>query len=236
MNLELFSFGGGTIAQLSNVRLVEGTVKVFAKRSSDGGDVVEGVDYAVDYELGRIISLTAWTADSANRVSYQWLQEVFPYAGVVAGAPPLFYTGTISGATTVRVTQLAFWAPDALVDRFILSNNFGSLIGRTGASSEDYRAFLLGIFQLYILGPVMARIESAMNVILGLPVIRDDGEVLLDVVTTGPDTNIVRTTRSSGAVVEYDFPKATPLRTDATASANWGALTFAVPLDRSRQS
>jgi hypothetical protein len=226
VTLEAFSFTAST-AQLQNVRIVEGTVQVFAKRNSDGADVVEDVDYTVDYELGRIIQLTPWQVDSANKVNYQWLQEVFPYAGVVAGSPPYFFTGVISGTTTVRVTQLAFWAPDALVDRFILSNNFGSLINRTGPSSEDYRAFLLGIFQLYILGPVLSRIESAMNVILGLPVIRDDGEVLLDVVMTGPDTNIVRTTRFGGTVVEYDFPKATPLRTDVLTSTNWGTLTFA---------
>jgi hypothetical protein len=214
-----------SVAQMANTRLVQGSVRIYAKRL-DGADVVEGTDYSVDYELGRIRRLTTWQDNVHFKANYEWRQEVFPYAGAVSGSAPRFYTGTLTGATTVRVTQLAFWAPDTLVDRYVLSNNFGSLIGRTGPSSESYRAFLLGIFQLYVLGPVMARIESAMNVICGLPVVRDDGEVLLDVVTTGPDTNIVRTTRAGGTVVEYAFPKQTPLRADVTTTSNWGSLIF----------
>jgi hypothetical protein len=76
------------------------------------------------------------------------------------------------------VRELAFWAPDVLIDEQRLYNNFGYLVaGGPTPSSEQYRAFLLGVMQLFILGPAIQRIESALNVMAGLPVIRNDGEV-----------------------------------------------------------
>lgn len=209
----------GSVAALAHIRVDEGSVRVYAKRASDGADVVENVDYVVDYELGRINQITAWAAWSVNKVDYSWKQEIWPTSG---GLPPRFAaagvvrSSPLSGTIpTVSVYQLALWAPDALVDRLNLANNYGSIIGVEENSSESYRAFLRGLFQLYIFGPVLERIESALNVVLGLPVVKTDGEVMsqIDVshstfnriVTSGPDTGVTTT---------YDFPKNTSLRTD----------------------
>ena len=216
----------GSVATLAHSRLDQGSVRVFAKRLSDGQDVVENVDYNVDYEKGRVIKLTTWMVSSTNKVSYKWQQEVWPNAGLPP--PPRFaQTGIVlatplSGKTVpTRVYQLALWAPDARVDRGLLAANFGALIGVIEPSSEAYRAFLRGIFQLYVLGPVLERIESALNVVLGLPVIRDDGEVLQSVDTTLQDLNRVFTDKRF-----YDFPKSTPIRPDVLDSTNFGKLTF----------
>lgn len=202
------------IATLTHNRIVEGSVRVYAKASADGGDVVEGVDYDVDYERGLVHRKTSWTGSSVNKVNYSWMQEVLPSSGT---EPRHATTGVIrSGTGTARVIQMALWAPDALVDRRSLANNFGSLIGIESNSSESYRAFLRGIFQLYLLGPVFERIESALNVIMGLPVIRDDGEILVSVDTTSETlVNYVTTRRpSTNQTVVYQFPKTAPLRTD----------------------
>jgi hypothetical protein len=208
VTLEALSFSGDT-ATLAHTRLVEGSVRVYAKTLS-GEDVVEGEDYTIDYEGGKVIKLQPWAGVSANKINYSWMQEVIT----------LTSTGSIlSGATTARVIQMALWAPDAMVDRRNLANNFGSLIGIEADSSENYRAFLRGIFQLYLLGPVFERIESALNVILGLPVVRDDGETVVSIDTlSDATTNYVYTYRAStNQTVPYAFPKATPLRTDLVA-------------------
>lgn len=208
----------GDVADLVHDRLIAGTVRVYAKRLSDGADVVENTDYVVDYERGKIYRSTPWLPTSVDQVNYQWLVEVQPFSRA----------GATTATTTARVTQIALWALDTLVDRKILSNNFGALINSDQDSSENYRAFLRGIFQLYILGPVLERIESAINIILGFPVIRDDGEVLDGVDTTSSTlVNYVFTQRLTiNQRATYTFPKQAPLRDDLLLSENIGVLTF----------
>jgi hypothetical protein len=205
--------------QLANTRIDEGSLRLYAKAPT-GEDVVEGVDYIVDYEKGVISQLTAWqNLPGPYAVDYTWRIEVYP-AGPLPPTPVRWSaTGKIvSSSTTTRVIQMATWAPDTFVDRRTLSNNFGAFIGREGNSSEAYRAFLEGIFQLYILGPVLERIESALNVVLNLPVVRDDGEVyqLTDLSNLIVD-RILTTNPANGLTVTYTFPKGTPLRTDLVA-------------------
>lgn len=205
------------VATLAHQRLDQGSVRVYAKRQSDGQDVVEGVDYTVDYESGIVYRTSTWAAASPDKINYTWKSQVYP----VAPFPATSTTGVIratpaSGtAVTTRVYQIALWAPDALVDQMTLANNYGSLVGIEEKSSESYRALLRGIFQLYMLGPVVERIESALNVILGLPVVRDDGETLLAVDTSQATFNRITTNRPATQTTgTYDFPKSTPLRTD----------------------
>jgi len=221
-----FNVGPPDYADLAKDRLVLGSVRVYAKRLSDGADVVEDVDYEIDYERGIVYKLTAWTVTSINQIDYQWMVEVYPATG---GTVPRFSRKGIAVSTaTERVTQIALWALDTLVDRLVLSNNFGALINVERDSSEGYRAFLRGVFQLYVLGPVLERIESAMNVILGLPVARDDGEVL-DGTDTSSNTlkDYVFTIRpDSGDRATYEFAKGAPLRSDVLDPTNIGVLTF----------
>lgn len=214
---EAFTLSGSTTT-LANVRLDVGSARVFAK-GPGGADVVEGVDYAINYEQGLIVAITAWIGMVGGAgtfsIDYRWRAEILPSSGP---SPRLAPDGSIGVASTVRVLQIALWAPDARVDRRTLANNFGSLIGRSLPSSEAYRAFLAGIFQLYVLGPVLERIESALNVVLGYPVVRDDGETFVSIDATDPAFDRVLTTRPpSGLVSTYTFPKGTPFRPDLTA-------------------
>ncbi|MHC4620921.1 MAG: hypothetical protein ACYTEQ_24510, partial [Planctomycetota bacterium] len=120
--------------------------------------------------------------------------------------------------TEVQVTEVAFWAPDVEVDQFHLYNNYGYLIDRFAPSSETYREFIRGVFQLYMLGPTLERIESALNVISNLPVIRDDDEFMDEYDNTSDVLlDFVRTIRIDGSIAEYEFPKGTPMRADVTA-------------------
>lgn len=210
------------VADLAHTRLVLGSVKLFAK-ALDGTDVKENIDYSVDYEAGKIRKLTTWASYSNNNVSYSWLQEVHPSTGT---SPRISHTGTVTLTSSVRVTQIALWSPDVSVDRETLYNNFGSLINFKAASSEAYRSFLRGVFQLYMLGPVLSRIESALNVILGFTVIRDDDEMLVSYDDTDPTIQIVTTRRLNGLNAIYTYPPTIPVREDVKDTANIGVLTF----------
>ncbi len=81
------------------------------------------------------------------------------------------------------VHEISFWATNALVDNYNLYHAFGYLIDRFEPSSEAYRALIRGVFQLFMLGPTLERLESAVNTVSGLSVIRDDGEILLDYIS-----------------------------------------------------
>ena len=198
------------VATFTQPRVDEGSVRLFA-RTASGADVREGVDYVVNYESGTVTQIggTPWQGGTGP-FGVKYTRRTALFAGT---------TGVVAVAGgTARVLQMAAWAPDALVDRRTLANNFGALIGREADSSEAYRSFLQGIFQLYVLGPVFERVESALNVVLNLPVVRDDGEVVQGVDTSDLLVDRVRTTRpETGLTAVYEFPKGTPIRADLVA-------------------
>lgn len=91
--------------------------------------------------------------------------------------------------------EMAFWSADVLIDNNLLYNNFGYLLSSPKTTSEQYRTFLRGVSQLFLIGPTFERFESALNVMAGYPVIRDDGEVLRSydsgVTHTGSDGQLI---------------------------------------------
>lgn len=123
--------------------------------------------------------------------------------------------------TESQQRELAFWLPDVLVDRFDLYLSYGYLLDRFEPSSEAYRALLQGIVQYFVLGPTIQHLTSALNVIIGLPVVRDDGEILQEVDSSDARYNVVKTDRAN-----YQFDAAIPLREDVLDEDNWGTLIF----------
>lgn len=117
--------------------------------------------------------------------------------------------------------EVSFWIPDAQLDQFNMYLNYGYLLNRFEPSSEGYRALLQGIMRYFVLGPTLSHITSALNTITGLPVVRNDGEVLQSVDTSDSEVNVVKTDQFS-----YEFAKEIPLREDIENTENWGTLTF----------
>ena len=89
------------------------------------------------------------------------------------------YTPVFKFDQTKDVKQMALWGADVLHDRQTLYENFGHLLSFERPSSEQYRTFLQGVAQLFVLGPSLGRFESALNVLAELPVVRDDNETLV---------------------------------------------------------
>lgn len=117
--------------------------------------------------------------------------------------------------------ELAFWAPNTSIDAKTLRDNFGYLVNRFEASSDNYKSLIKGIFQYFLLGPSLQRIESALNVITGIPVASADDELLIlfeEDVEVGFD-------RITTNLDEYLIP-ANFERADIADTANWGVLTF----------
>ena len=96
----------------------------------------------------------------------------------LGGSAP-FTDGQISYTATLEVSELSFWAVDAQVDDLTLYKTYGYFFTNPQLSTETYRSLIRGLMQLYILGPALARLESALNLTAGLPTIRSEGELLL---------------------------------------------------------
>lgn len=208
----------GYQASLDHTRIVRGSLVVHGVTGTpyEGGyrQVQENTDYTVDYETGLITQIGRFTgrwglgSPEMTNATYEWLREVVtqqPYAGSLSVA-----------LTTLAVREVALWAPDAKVDKYHLYNNYGQYINRFQPSSETYRAFIRGIFQLYILGPALRHIESALNVIAGFEVARDDGEYLT-AYSADADHKYVTTQRIDGTVYTYVFDVKVAVRTDIEA-------------------
>lgn len=87
-------------------------------------------------------------------------------------------SGRLENITTLEVNEVSFWAVDAQVDDLTLYNTYGYFFTNPKLSTETYRSLVRGLMQLYILGPALARLESALNLTASLPTIREEGEVL----------------------------------------------------------
>lgn len=167
-----------TNTDLNYRHIVPGSLRIYAHVYHLAGDdpsytvdgfypVKEGLDYTVDYWHGIIYPLNLWDATSYMTCDFQYRTEVFFSAG-----------GDITSKAEGRVKQVALWTPEVLTDRFTLWYNYGSFLNRFEASSETYKAFLRGVMYLYTTGPILERIEAAMDVAAGYPVVKNDGEIL----------------------------------------------------------
>ena len=144
--------------------------------------------------------------------------DPFDYNGTGLPAPGI-PTRTVevvdSVGTVTTEREISFWLPDTKLDGYDLYLNYGYLVNRFEPSSEAYRALLKGIFQYFILGPTQNHITSALNVIVGFPVIRNDGEILQEITVDGSD-NVIVTDQA-----EYYLPDTAPLREDVVEPNNW---------------
>lgn len=172
--------GANPVATLPHTSIREGTLVVYG-RTFDGNGLVEGRDYVANLLTGELRIISAWDVLTLATASYEWDLVI---TEVTYSVPGYFTKNYVS-----QTKEMALWGVDALVDRDVLYQNFGYLLGFRKPTTEQYRAFLKGVAQLYLLGPNASRFESALNVMAGYPVVREDNEELVSfsdgVETTG---------------------------------------------------
>jgi len=102
--------------------------------------------------------------------------------------------GKLENIPTLEVVEVSFWAVDSKVDDLAIYNTYGYFFTNKQLSTETYRSLIRGLMQLYILGPAMARLESALNLTASLPTVRTEGEILLNydsgILSTGTGATI----------------------------------------------
>lgn len=204
-------------------------------RSSDGKYLFEVTDYPVKdarFLYNKIFDPTTilekeidFTFDSSgdedylvfSRDPFDWEGDGNPIPGMASRTVQV----TDDDGNTTAEREIAIWIPDAKVDQYDMYLVYGYLIKRFEPSSEAYRALIQGVIQYFVLGPTVQHLTSALNVILGLPVVRDDGEVLQEVDTSDSRYQVVVTNER-----RYQFDTLIPLRDDVLDEDNWGTLEF----------
>ena len=116
----------------------------------------------------------------------------------------------------IQTRELSAWVPDAEVDEERLYNNFGFLLGVRQPSSENYRALLEGLSQLFLLGPSFDHIEAALNVMAGYPLVREDGEIVKEI-----DTGVIAS-GVAGRIEDVQFGRNGVLSTAGTFTVTGG--------------
>lgn len=242
--------GARAILSLSHSYLQSGSVSISGRRAveritvdAEGvatthpafESVVEGVDYQVDYEMGRVVVLSAWDPLRPARADYRWRLEIsgrqHRWRGSYASATAYLMGDildrngstyvvvrdhTSDGAFDARyrplreplalavarvVREVSIWLTDALIDEDRLYRNFGHLLDRKRPSSEAQRAFLQAISRLFLQGPSFPLLESALTALAGLPLVREDGELLVaydDGVAESDTTGLLYDTMQGG--------------------------------------
>lgn len=76
--------------------------------------------------------------------------------------------------------EYAIWFVDAKVDENLVYDYFAKLIGidKPERSTENFKNFVYGMYYLYINGPTLADIRKGLNLVLGIPLARDNETVL----------------------------------------------------------
>ncbi len=117
--------------------------------------------------------------------------------------------------------RFVFWAQNVLIDKKTLAEQYGALISRFEPSSETYKEFLKGIFNFFANGPDVARLEAALNVMIGYPLIQEDGEILQNFEQDAVEGLDIVTTNRNVYTLPLDESRA-----DIQDPGNFGVLTF----------
>lgn len=102
--------------------------------------------------------------------------------------------------------QIALWMVDAVADEMLMAKTFSSLVNiEPQKSTEMFRNFLYGLFYLYTHGPDLSSVRKGLNVVLGVPLARDDETVLAIRKTPGEEQYFV-ITDSNSYLLPYGLP------------------------------
>jgi hypothetical protein len=78
-----------------------------------------------------------------------------------------------------KVEQRAMWFVNAVVDENLVSTFYGNLIGITpGNASAQFSDFVYGLFYVYMHGPKLDTLSRGLNLVLGIPMAREQEQVL----------------------------------------------------------
>lgn len=114
-----------------------------------------------------------------------YLEENIDYyidttTGYIRFARPLVEYGFPSRFLSDGTRQFALWFIDCRVDENLVYDYYAKLLGIADPTraSDNFKNFIYGLYYLYIHGPDIDQIRMGLNLVLGIPVARDNESVL----------------------------------------------------------
>lgn len=127
----------------------------------------------------------------------------------------------IDNTGTVVDREVALWALNSDFDYQFLWSNYGYLLDFFMESDEGYKTFINAVWTLFFQGPRVDRFISAVNGLLGLPVIREVTETIVAIYTESDRIRVVTdrheyqlrptATLSSSVILGAELDAFTPL-------------------------
>lgn len=100
-------------------------------------------------------------------------------SGVLTLYKPLAELGFPTRLLADGSTEYALWFVDAEVDEQLIHKHYAKLIGvGPSASTEAYKSFVYGLYYLYYQGPTLSILRKGLNLCLGIPLARENEEVI----------------------------------------------------------
>lgn len=121
---------------------------------------------------------------------------------------------------------IGLWCSRIDYDERYLARMYGNIAGTIKPSSEAYREFLRGIFFMYLNGPVLKALEAGANLILGVPLVKTDGELVSSIEEEG-DRLVIYTDK-----YRYEYKLGSKLQVEIGDTVNaFDTLATAVTVD-----
>jgi hypothetical protein len=211
-----------------NVRLTDTTVDFSVNGLGVAvGDVVLAESFDGVRTLHKVESISTNYLEVSSRTPFIRVGDLASYSvgsfsdrpsydnklsATVAGQPRT--TGTVTSRSK-ESRVLSAWAPDPQKDFYSLYYMYGHSVSLSETpSTEEYRSFVKGIWNLYLRGPSLENIEGALSVVSGIPVVRDEEETIVEVDLRDPLIPKVTTDLNY-----YEFSKYTKVRSDVILAA-----------------
>jgi hypothetical protein len=103
-------------------------------------------------------------------------------------------------------TLYALWFVDSNIDEELISKYYGDLIQISPeASTDNFYNLVYGLYYMYTQGPKLALIQSGLNLVLGIPLARDN-ETVLDIREYLQTGEYIVITNQNQYVIPYGLP------------------------------
>lgn len=135
-------------------------------------------DAAIKYAKCLVNRAFLPTTNLENEADYYIDEDL----GEISFAQPLSGLGFPLRTLSDNTKQWALWAIDAKVDDQLIYDNYAKLLDiNPTTSTQLFKDFVYGMYYLFVQGPNLDTLRRGLNIALGIPLIRSDGETILEV-------------------------------------------------------
>jgi hypothetical protein len=107
------------------------------------------------------------------------ITQIDPESCYIEFAKPLSEYKFSKRPTVSGENEYAIWVTDVKLDAQLMYKNYGKILGvAPEVSSDQFSNFIYGLYYLYVNGPTLQVMEQGLNLVLGIPLVRNPSTVI----------------------------------------------------------